>query len=270
MFLNSPRRLLNQQQVKNQFDRAAATYDSAAGLQRKMGESLQDELRTLGLPKDIKLIDLGCGTGELLRQLEQDGYTSLYGLDLSSSMIEVAKTKAPSVDFLHAPIESVPVGDSKFDVVISNAAIQWCDTETAACEIARILKPGGHLLLNSFVHGTLRQWDEAFVACGVASRVHPLATSKETESAFASAGFQITAIAERVATSSFDSVTPMFSSIRKLGATNATTSRKQSITRSEYLAIREHFQEQVGVAERVDLDFVWVQLCAQKWLSDQH
>lgn len=258
--MNSPRRLLNQQQVKNQFDRAAATYDSVAGLQRQMGGALLHQLSELRLAKEVRLIDLGCGTGELLSQLVDDGYTSLTGLDLSSAMIEQAKRKASSAAFLHAPIESIPVADNAFEVVVSNAAIQWCEPDVAASEIARILKPDGRLLLNSFVKGTLRQWAEAFEACGVTSRVHPLATAEDTRIAFKEAGLEIKKFEECTETSTFDSVDSMFASIRKLGATNATASRKQPISRREYLAIRQHFQLQLDTQGKLELDFVWAKL----------
>ena len=262
--MNSPKRLLNRHQVESQFDRAAATYDSVADLQRHMGNSLLNRIQATDVAIDSQLIDLGCGTGELLKQLEQASFSNLVGLDLSSQMIAIAKQKAPSASFLHAEIESVPVDGESFDIVVSNAAIQWCDTERATGEIGRLLRPEGKLWLTAFTEGTLRQWHDAFVSGGFESRVHALPCQQEIEATFVAAAFDNVKIQSRKQTASFDSIDSMFASIRRLGASNATSLRSRSITRSEYLSLKKHFQSLLESNGELELDFVWIELEAQK------
>jgi len=266
-FLNSPKRFLARQQIQSQFDRAARTYDSVASLQRRMGDVLLREIVDSDTPKEARLIDLGCGTGELLRQLELGGYSNLAGLDLSSKMIEAAREKASTAKFHHASIEELLFEENVFDIAISNAAIQWCDAETAASEILRVLKPGGKILINVFTAGTLQQWHDAFIAGGFESRVHPLAGAEQIENAFADAGFEAMKTHRQKETTQFDSVKKMFDSIRQLGATNAMSSRARNMSRGEYMWIKNHFQTELDANGKLELDFQWVQIEAEKKLG---
>ncbi|QEG25089.1 methyltransferase domain-containing protein [Mariniblastus fucicola] len=261
--MNSPKRLPNRQQVENQFDRAASSYDRVAGLQRRMGETLLERLRALNIKPESPIIDLGCGTGELLRQLHDDGFSKLTGLDLSSQMIAIAKKKSSAANFVRADIESIPCRDASFDVVVSNAAVQWCDPDLAATEIHRVVKPGGRLLLNSFIAGTLGQWHQAFEANGFESRVHLLADSERVTSAFADAGFELIEVQQFRETSTFDSIKSMFASIKQLGATNAMESRSRPMSRREYESLKQHFQVQLDAGKPLGLDFLWVQIEAK-------
>lgn len=264
MFLNSPKRFPNRKQIEAQFDRAAATYDSVAKLQRQMGNALLQRILDQELPTTARLLDLGCGTGELLVDLRRHGYESLCGLDLSSNMIQIAQAKSPTVSFLKAPLEAIPVDEKEFDVVISNAAIQWCDTEITAAEIDRVLKPGGSLFLNAFVQGTLGQWGTAFEKCGLQSRVQPLPCGEDVEAMFAGGRFEELQVQQCTETSSFGSIDEMFSSIRKLGATNAAASRRQPVSKTDYLALKRYFQQQLDLNGKLELDFVWIEVCAKK------
>ena len=265
--MNSPKRFLARQQIQSQFDRAAETYDSVASLQRRMGDMLLRKIVDSVTPKESNLIDLGCGTGELLRQLELGGYSNLTGLDLSSKMIEAARVKAATAKFHHASIEELPFEENVFDLAISNAAIQWCDAATTATEMLRVLKPDGRILVNVFTSGTLQQWHDAFVAGGFESRVHRLASAEEIESAFADAGFVAMKPQRQKETTQFDSVKKMFDSIRQLGATNAMSSRARSMSRGEYVWIKNHFQSELDSNGKLELDFQWIQIEAQKKLG---
>lgn len=228
-----------------------------------MGNKLLQRIGTLQPPADCRIIDLGCGTGDILESLYQKGFTDLVGLDLSSGMIDVARQKAP-VDFLHASMESIPVEENHFDLAVSNAAIQWCDAGVAASEIHRVLRADGTLLLNSFVDGTLGQWRDAFLACDQEPRVHLLANIDELKSAFTNCGFAELEVKQHTETSSFESIESMFASIRQLGATNAMSSRKRPMTRIEYNQLTRHFEKQLKDNGVLDLDFIWVELMAKK------
>jgi len=262
--LNSPKRLLARQQVQNQFDRAATTYDSVAWLQRKMGDALLKLLSDTDLAKDAPIIDLGCGTGELLRKLNATDYANLTGLDLSEKMLDVAKEKTPNATYLHADIESMPVDDESFVAVTSNAAIQWCDLLAAATEIHRVLQPGGSVFLTSFVSGTLAQWDDAFVSNGLESRVHPLLDRSDIETTFQRAGFYPASVETFKETNSFGSIEKMFASIKRLGASNAMSSRSKRMSRQECETLKRHFEAKLESKGRLELDFVWVQAVVRK------
>jgi demethylmenaquinone methyltransferase/2-methoxy-6-polyprenyl-1,4-benzoquinol methylase/phosphoethanolamine N-methyltransferase len=107
-----------------------------------------------------KVLDVGCGTGNLtLAALFKAGTNgTVYGIDASPEMIEVAKKKAsrsaPEIVFEVGLIEKLAFPDTTFDVVISRLAIHHLpdDLKRAGfAEILRVLKPGGHVLIADFL-----------------------------------------------------------------------------------------------------------------------
>lgn len=262
--LSSLKPLLNRAQVESQFDRAAATYDSVAALQRQMGDSLLQRTLSHELPRNSRLLDLGCGTGHLLAAFADAQFESLHGLDLSANMIEIARSKCSQAEYSHASIESMPMADEFFDVLTSNAAIQWCDPASAAREMFRVLRTGGCVFANTFVVGTLQQWADAFEAAGIESRVHPMHSAEEIKQAFAAAGFVELEVRQVVESSRFESIEAMFASIRRLGASNASDSRSRPISKSEYRKLKHFFEQRLADQGILELDFAWVELYARK------
>ena len=105
----------------------------------------------------LKIIDLGCGGGDLSFRLAEDGHTVL-GVDQSSKMVEIAeknlanfpkKIKA-QVRFLRGEIDEKMMPGEKFDVVAAMGLIGYLPDDKTFFKIAgNLLKPGGHLLVSS-------------------------------------------------------------------------------------------------------------------------
>lgn len=102
------------------------------------------------------LLDVGCGTGELVRLAadRSDNGGTLVGLDIEPLMIEQANTKVAkhriNATFAEASIDSIPYPDHTFDVVVSSLMFHHLtEAQQAAglAEIARVLAPGGTLLI---------------------------------------------------------------------------------------------------------------------------
>ncbi|WP_413289753.1 methyltransferase domain-containing protein [Bdellovibrio sp. HCB337] len=94
-------------------------------------------------------IDLGCGTGELTRKLfESFQIKHLLGIDASDEMLEKSKTFVTAgLEFQLQNIESF-VPRSKYDLIFSNAALQWIDNhEVLVPKILSWLKPGGQIAI---------------------------------------------------------------------------------------------------------------------------
>ena len=79
-------------------------------------------LNTLNNISYSNFLDLGCGTGELIKIiLENDNTKKGFGIDLSSKMIEVAKKKLPeSVSLMIGDSENLPYPNQYFDVIYCN------------------------------------------------------------------------------------------------------------------------------------------------------
>lgn len=93
-----------------------------------------------------KILDLGCGTGELTAQIAESG-AQVTGIDSSPSMISSAKSHYPSIKFEVADATTFALNET-FDAVFTNATLHWIrQQEKALDRIWRHLKPGGTLVL---------------------------------------------------------------------------------------------------------------------------
>lgn len=109
--------------------------------------------------KGITIVDFGCGQGAILEELKKLNPDAQYmGLDVSESALEKARERLPNVEFhLITDGEKLSLADASVDFIFSSEVIEHIyDTENALSEIARVLKPGGQVLLTTPYHGLLK------------------------------------------------------------------------------------------------------------------
>ncbi len=92
------------------------------------------------------VLELGAGTGKLTRELVDQGH-AVFATDPDESMLEVLRERVPEVSAKVATAEEIPANNRSVDVVVVAQAFHWFDHEVALPEIARVLKPGGHVAL---------------------------------------------------------------------------------------------------------------------------
>jgi SAM-dependent methyltransferase len=100
-----------------------------------------------------KALDVGCGEGRFCRMLKLHG-VDVTGIDPTPALIAAARARDAAGAYLEAAAERLPFGDDAFDLVVSYLSlIDIPDIQAAIPEMARVLNPGGALLianLNSF------------------------------------------------------------------------------------------------------------------------
>ena len=92
-----------------------------------------------------RILDVGCGTGDLAATLTAQG-AQIVGIDLSQNMIEAAQQKYPHIDF-HVGDATKLHYSNEFDAIFSNATLHWITTPQLAIDcLYRALKSGGRFV----------------------------------------------------------------------------------------------------------------------------
>jgi SAM-dependent methyltransferase len=92
----------------------------------------------------LTVLELGAGTGKLTEQLVALGH-DVHATEPDAAMLALLKARLPDVRTSLTGAEDIPASDSSYDVVVVAQAFHWFDHDRALPEIARVLKPGGHL-----------------------------------------------------------------------------------------------------------------------------
>ncbi len=110
----------------------------------------------MSVPPTAGILEVGCGPGQLSIRLARSHGFAVTGLDLDPAMIERADANArrssgddgPRPTFVVGDVAALPFADESFDVVISTFSMHhWADRTAGLNEIARVLRPGGHVLI---------------------------------------------------------------------------------------------------------------------------
>ncbi|MFC7403600.1 class I SAM-dependent methyltransferase [Georgenia alba] len=106
-------------------------------------------------PDGAAVLDVGAGTGRLLAALADvlPG-ARITGVDVAETMVEVARRRTATLERVTVDagdVGELPYPDAQFDVVVSTLSMHhWPDQAAAVAEVARVLRPGGALLVFDF------------------------------------------------------------------------------------------------------------------------
>jgi demethylmenaquinone methyltransferase/2-methoxy-6-polyprenyl-1,4-benzoquinol methylase len=133
--------------VRRMFDRIAPVYDA---MNRLMTAGLDGRWRRLTVEEVVRpgdrVLDACCGTGDLALAAARRGAVSVVGLDFSESMLERARRKDPTIEWMQADALALPFANDSFDAATVGFGVRnLADLEAGLRELARVLRPGGRL-----------------------------------------------------------------------------------------------------------------------------
>ena len=126
--------------------RATSFAEVADAYERARPGYPDDAVRWLVGERPCDVVDLGAGTGKLTRTLVALGHR-VTAVEPLPEMLAHLRSAVPEAAPFEGTAESIPLPDGSVDVVACAQAFHWFDHPEALPEIARVLRPGGHLAL---------------------------------------------------------------------------------------------------------------------------
>lgn len=145
---------MTQTETKEYYDDFSGWYERERhhGYHAMLDELQLDIVRPLARDGDV--LEVGCGTGLLMRGLAGDA-RRLVGVDLSPGMLRPARERGFEV--LEGSADALPVADESFDLAFSFKVLAHVPRiERALAEMLRVVRPGGHLVVDFYNTLSLR------------------------------------------------------------------------------------------------------------------
>lgn len=229
--------------VRASFERAAASYDSAAVLQREVSDRMCLRLDYIKNRPQV-LLDAGSGTGYGANQL-RSRYPSarVVELDFALAMLKVSRVKQKRSDGLlkklfHpgmpwqvvADAEYIPLADSSVDMIWSSLTIQWINVpDSVLAEFFRVLKPEGMLMFSTLGPDTLHELRSAFAGVDSSTHVNQFIDMHDVGDALMRIGFAQPVMDMEKIVLTYDSARDVMSDLKSIGAHNATSGRGRGL-----------------------------------------
>jgi len=218
---------LNQASIRRRFDRAGATYERAAQVQKRVAARL-----AALCPPAIhgNVLEIGAGSGLLTRELAPHCRDGVYvALDLAPGML--AHAAMPGARKVAADGERPPFRPATFDFLCSASAMHWyADPAASIAANLRLLRPGGGFAIALYVEGTLWELAAASQATGFGS-VYPMRPAAYYRELFAQLPGVAATIREERHVVTHESVGAMLRSLQGAGVTHTPGTKAGSPTR---------------------------------------
>lgn len=211
--------------IRQSFERAAPTYDSAAGVQRNICQQLAGRLPP-GF-KPFSILDAGCGTGYALTLLQrQFPAATTLALDLSPAMLGHISAACGK---LAGDLEHLPLADASIDLYWSSLAVQWCELPKALQEARRVLRPGGRLAVASLGPATFRELRLAFAEVDDYQHTLGFHTPAEIGAMTSNAGFAAVDVKNSTEIAHYADFKSLLRAVKAIGANQIGEGKRTSL-----------------------------------------
>ncbi|HSS46884.1 MAG TPA: malonyl-ACP O-methyltransferase BioC [Burkholderiales bacterium] len=228
---------LDKRLVRLSFERAAATYDQAAVLQREVGARMLSRLDYIKLTPN-SVLDAGSGTGHGSRELKQRyPRAKVLALDIALAMLERSRRHGRWLPFLPQPIvhlcadiERMPLKAASAGMVWCNLALQWVNQpQRAFAEMHHVLQPGGLLMFSTFGPDTLKELRQAYSGIDGYSHVHRFIDMHDLGDMLVQTGFNTPVMDMEQITLTYVNVVSLMHDLKAIGAHNVSHGRRHGL-----------------------------------------
>jgi malonyl-CoA O-methyltransferase len=248
--------ILDKRQLRQAFERAAASYDQAAVLQREVGERMLSRLDYIKYTPDW-ILDMGSGTGYGSRKLiERYPHSKLLALDIALAMHFQARQPVPRwqqwlplgkramTHYVGADIEQLPLRNACVDMIWSNLTIQWCnDLKQTFAETHRVLKNGGLLMFSTFGPDTLKELKQAFKTVDSYNHINRFMDMHDSGDLLVYSGFATPVMDMEYITLTYQELMDIMRDLKTIGAHNVTHGRQRGLTgKGRWQQVMKHYE----------------------------
>ena len=238
--------LFERRLVAHRFSRAADRYAASAALQREVESRLLEGVdRMVDAPAVV--LDVGCGPGRASAMLRKRfKRAQVISLDIALPMLQQARKQGswlrPAFPVC-ADARTLPLPDASVDLLFSSLCIQWLDDAPGAlAEFARVLRPGGLLLVATFGPETLIELRQAWSAADGRAHVSDFPPMAALGDTLMAQGFVDPVLDRDTFDLEYDTLDVLLGELRAIGANNARTDRLRGLTgRSAWQRMRETY-----------------------------
>lgn len=232
---------IDKRQLRHSFERAAASYDQAAVLQREVCERMLSRLDYIKVAPTV-ILDAGSGTGYGSRKLVMRYPAArLVAIDIAAAMHLRARAVTPwwqrvlsvgasRTAYVGGDIEALPLKNSCIGMVWSNLALQWCNAlERAFAEAHRVLQDGGLFMFSTFGPDTLKELRQAFSGDNY-NHTNRFTDMHDIGDMLVQSGFATPVMDMETITLTYDDVIGVMRDLKAIGAHNVTQGRRRGLT----------------------------------------
>jgi len=221
---------IDRDRVGRAFHQQAGEYDRHAKVQKRVVDRLLSLAQGHVSIASADILDIGCGTGQLLSSLGRRYPDSrLYGLDLAYNMTRCsAERLGPGATLVNGDAEQLPFRDGVFDLVVSTSTLQWIDDLGLFFrQCHRVVRPDGLLCLAFFGGRTMQELQECYReaalqrdSCpeGYLDRLHRFKEISAVQQALGGRDFASVLLTSEIEMDYYPNVPELLRSIKRIGA----------------------------------------------------
>lgn len=258
--------------ARRRFTAAAGSFDAACAAHDHARAALLARLDWLQIaPRQI--VDAGCGTGRGALALQQRyPDAQLLCVDSSQAMLTQAAAAVPSAATACCDVQALPLPDRSVDLLLGCCVLPWVDPQQLLGECARVLAPGGLLLLATTGPATLQELRRAWRSVDDDVHVHASVDMQTLGDMLVRAGLHDPVLDTEQVTLSYSTPARLHEELAALGARNAAPGRRRTLTgRARFAQYQRALQAEAGTADglAVTLELVYAHAWGAPDRADQ-